>query len=184
MLIYYHVYNSNIMTSISFIEIIRDLKRRNESSGKWINAKFKKTLVTSSSAASTAKSKPSLSPSPTPRRVTKERSPKPQTKPQTKPTMSPSRYPRRGVDQPEEYPPDVLDRKSAVKPPKPLAPIFLKDYSKKTKETATVASPPPPANDERRYPGRNRKTVIEVSSVVSDDAADDVEHRKKRARTQ
>lgn len=102
--------------------------------------------------------------------------------PERKPHLSSSRYPRRG-SQPE---PTIS---TDPMPQRPLAPIFLKSYGKKKKQSVSEEVPPAGSkqNEEapRRYPARKRKQITDDSHVVSDDAtsSDVMEPRKKKVKT-
>lgn len=148
-------------TSLPPPEILRDLKRRMESSSKWLDKESLCDTPTSTEA------RPSLTPTRNARRESPEQMSSIDA--ETKPKLSPSRHPQRGGSPPEIHPP-------AVNPEKRLAPIFLKNYGKK--KTAPAQRPPTDSQDPKeesstrtsRYPGRKRKQTSDDSYVVSDDA--------------
>mmetsp|Transcript_40927 Transcript_40927/g.73781 ORF Transcript_40927/g.73781 Transcript_40927/m.73781 type:complete len:1370 (-) Transcript_40927:68-4177(-) len=80
-------------------------------------------------------------------------------------------------------PTSPLSPTDTAKPQRKLAPIFLKSYGKKKKQTAD-SEEPKEAPRKTRYPERKRKQITDDNHVVSDDATsiDVFEPRKKKAK--
>ena len=158
------------LTFFQIPEILRDLKRRMESSRKWLGKESLHDTPTS------AEARPSLTPTLSAGVESPEQTSAVDVK--TKPRLTPPRHPQRGGS-------------PAAKPEKRLAPIFLKNYGKKN--TAPVQRPPTDSRDPKeknttrtsRYPGRKRKQTSDDSYVVSDDAVsvDASVRRKKKVKS-
>merc|ERR1712194_937353 len=159
-----------INDEVALQKVTQDLKRRMESSAKWLMS------------GPSAEKKPRLSPTRKARQSRQQQ--KSKVVPETKPHLSPSRYSQRG-SQLES----TVSKDDTVKFQPPLAPIFLKKYGKQKKQGA----PEERSSDDikkkeeapKRYPERKRKQITDDSNVVSDDAtsSDVLESRKKRIKT-
>lgn len=124
-------------------EIIRDLKRRMESSDKWLVEDNDDT------SSSLADEMPSLSPSPNARRSRLSQT----SSAVAAPKFTPSRYPRRG-QQAEIYPPEVVDK--AQKPKKSIpSPIKNHCGEEHTHIPSSPAEGLPPGWVTRRIPRKD-----------------------------